>query len=992
MPSVPIIFKPGVDVQSTPALNAASWNESENIRFFQGLAQKGGGFELFTAEVAGGGRPTALWAWTSLAHIAYLGIGAQERISLFGADVTSDITPLSKLSTIPVALTTTVGSQTVIINDPVNQPLVGDWFFIRAPITVGGIILDGAYRVDTVVDPTHYTITAAQAATVAETDGGSAREFTTISGFTEVVVAMSNHGLFSGQVVFISEPVLVGGQTLFGNYIATVNSPNDYSINTPLPATAPSAFVFEHGGNMALAFLSGLIKAASATVEFYDDTATHINIAEGGEPVPYASSGTPTYAPGDVLTVIGGVGALGTVPVFTIATTRVVVVAISNVGTGGVPGPHTFRGIDGTASVLFEFTATVALDGTLTGASPVITVNGSYSANPSLTNMPILDLSGGTLIGATVNVGVWPDTLTVTTAGAMTVTPVNPAATTNSGSGRGALIDVGWGFGYAIADVLTPVGGVGTEPTFTIQSLNVVRVVIRDPGTGGSVGVHTFQGTTGTGTKYEFTQEVGGGGTLVGDPALTVNGSYTVEPTLVGDPITDLTDGTLTGATADPSLWPATVSTTTNGSMTTIPDNPAATSDSGAGHGAELNITWDYSAGSLNDLSKEYVILDNWGEFLLAVPARGPVYVWRPKDGPGTPLQNVGSAPQANLFGFIATQQQILVLAGTVNFGDDLFDPMLVRWSDVGDYTNFIPTSANQAGSFRLQLGSTIVAGLSVAGRNLIWTNLGIYTMQYQGLPFVFAFQPVGINCGLVGPQAMGTIGDVVMWMSQNQFYVVTGGGAPQPVPCSVWDEVFPNLDKANVHQVVCCTNSHFGEIAWYVPQTDGTITHAKLQVQSGNWDYTVIQPGTNLDRAAWTDQNVFGPPMGVDPEGNVYRQETTRDANGDPLVARLLSGLAMIAEGDQQYLLHHIYPDIKFDPTVPDGGVGTVWMKVYIYKDMQAPPRVKGPYPINAKTRRIPCRGRGKGLQFEFTSNDLAGWFRLGRVEYLATPDGSGG
>lgn len=990
MPSVPIVFKPGVDVQSTAALNAASWNESENIRFFQGLAQKAGGFELFTTAVDGGGRPTALRAWTSLAHIAYLAIGAQERVSLFGADVTSDITPLSKLSEIPVALTTTVGSQTVTITDPVNQPLEGDWFFVRAPVTVGGIILDGAYRVDSVVDPTHYTITAAQAATVAETDGGSAREFSSIAGSTEVIIAMSNHGLFSGQVIFISEPVTVDGQTLSGNYIVRVNGPNDYSVDATTIA-ATSAFVFEHGGNMALAFLSGLIKAASATVEFFTATDTHINIAEGGEPVPYALSGTATYAPGDVLTVIGGVGAVGTVPVFTVATTRVVAVTLNNLGTGGVPGPHTFRGIDGTASILFEFTAMVALDGTLTGATPVITVNGSYSANPSLTNMPILDLSGGTLVGATVNVGVWPDTLTVTTAGAMTVTPANPAATTNSGSGRGVLIRVGWGFGYAIADVLTPVGGTGEEPTFTVQTLNVVRVVVRAPGSGGSVGVHTFEGTTGTGTKYEFTQEVGGGGTLIGDPTLTVNGSYTVAPTLVGDPITDLTDGTLVGATVDPSMWPASVSTTTPGAMTTIPDNPVATSDSGAGHGAELNITWDYSAGQQNDLSKEYVVLDNWGEFLLAIPARGPVYVWRPQDGPATPLQNAGSAPQSNIFGFVASQQQILVLLGTINFGDDLFDPMLVRWSDVGDYTNFTPTSTNQAGSLRLQIGSTIIAGLSVAGRNLIWTDLAAFSLQYQGLPFVFSLQPIGINCGLVGPQAMGTLGDVVMWMGQNQFYVVSGGGSPQAVPCSVWDVVYPNIDKANVHQVVCCTNSLFGEVAWYVPQTDGTVTHAKLQVQSGNWDYTVIQPGSNLDRSAWVDQNVFGPPMGVDPDGNVYRQETTRDANGNPLVARLLSGLAMIAEGDQQYLLHHIYPDIKFDPT-DVGGVGTVNMTVYIYKDMQAAPRVKGPYPINAKTRRIPCRGRGKGLQFEFTSTDGGSWFRLGRVEYSATPDGPGG
>lgn len=991
MPPTPIIFKPGIDVQSTPALNAASWNESGNIRFFQGLVQKAGGFEQFAAQVANGGRPTALRAWTALSGIAELAIGSQERISLYASTLVSDITPLTKLSQVPISISTTADSQTVTIQDPLDQPMEGDWFLIRAPITVGGIILDGVYRVDSVIDPTHFTITAAVAASSTVVNGGAARQFITLAGNTTVTINLMNHGLFSGQVVFISEPVMVGGLTLSGNYIATATNADVYTIEAASPAITNDT-VDEHGGNLALAFLTGLIRATSATVEPFDEDASHISIAIGADVVPYVSGGVLTYAPGDLLTMIGGTGALGTVPVFEIVSTTVVTVAINAVGSGGTPGAHTFRGTTGPAGTYVEFSATVAPDGTLTGATPVITNPGQYFIdNPTLVGQPIVDLTDGSLTGATINVGMWPDTLDVTTPGAMIVFPANPVGTANSGTGRGATLNVGWDFGYAIGDVLTLVGGFGEEePTFSVVTLNVARVIIMAPGSGGTPGVHTFRGTTGTGTPFEFTAEIAGDGTLTGaEPDITVAGSYTVAPTLMGEPVTDITDGSLVGATVNVSMWPATVSLLTAGSMTTIPDNPAATSDSGDGSGAELNVTWDYSGGSQNNLSVEYITLDNWGEFLVAIPAKRPVYIWRPQDTPALPLQNVGSAPQSNITGFVAIQQQILVLCGTVNFGDDLFDPMLVRWSNAGDYTDFIPTSANQAGSVRLQLGSTIVAGLSVASRNLIWTDLGVYAMQYQGLPFVFSLQPIGVNCGLVGPHAVGTLGDTTLWMSQNQFYVIAGG-SPQAIPCSIWDQVFPNADKANFHLVTCATNAYYGEATFYVPQTDGTVTAARLQVQSGLWDYTTIDAGTTLDRSAWVDQNVFGAPMGADPAGNVYRQETTNDADGEVLEARLLSGLAMIAEGDQHAQLFHIYPDIKFGP---DGlGPGTVNMKVYIYKDMQAPPRAKGPYPINRQTRRIPCRGRGKGIQFEFTSSDLGNAWRLGRVEYDAIPDGNGG
>jgi len=144
MPPLPIVFQPGVDAQSTPALNAASWNESQNIRFFQGLAQKSGGFSEYTQQVDDAGRPSALRAWTALSGIANLAVAAGDYVSLFASDVVSNITPRTKVVTLPIDLSTTAGSTTVSIADPLSTPQEGDWFQIRAPLSVGGLILEGA--------------------------------------------------------------------------------------------------------------------------------------------------------------------------------------------------------------------------------------------------------------------------------------------------------------------------------------------------------------------------------------------------------------------------------------------------------------------------------------------------------------------------------------------------------------------------------------------------------------------------------------------------------------------------------------------------------------------------------------------------------------------------------------------------------------------------------------------------------------------------------
>ncbi len=617
MPPVPITLQPGVDAQSTPAQGATGWNESRNIRFFEGLAQKSGGFQHFTDEVAGGGRPVELRAWAALSGVRNLAIAGENRISLFASDVVTDITPVTENTLAPIWLSTVAGSPIITINDPLNAPAMGGWVRIRAPISSAGVIINGPYEVMSIVDPTHFTITATVNATATLTDAGAPRVFTTALDSRVVAVTLADHGLFSGEVDRITDPVVVGGIALEGNYVASVIDPNNYTILAATAATSTDT-VGENGGNIAYSFFS------------------------------------PT---------------------------------------------------------------------------------------------------------------------------------ANPAQ---------------------------------------------------------------------------------------------------------------------------------------------------------------------------NPLEVESVDLDNWGEFLVVIPQGGAVFVWKPTDGPNSPAQNVPTAPQANTSGFVSAQQQILVMCGSVNFATGLFDPLLVRWSDAGDYTQFTPLPSNQAGSFRLQLGSVIVAGLAVAGRGLVWTDLGLYVMQYESVPLVWGFQPIGVNCGLIGPKAMGTLGETVVWMSQNQFYVL--GGSPQVIPCSVWDLVFPNIDPANKRQSVCVTNAFFGEIAWYVPQLDGTTTKARLNISAGTWDYTIIQPEENTDRSAGIDQNVFGPPIGASPEGIVYREETGTDADTLPLPWRLVTGIAMIAQGDQVAFFRQIVPDIKFSND-QFAGPGTVKMLVYVYRDPQAAPRVKGPYLINARTRSIPSQ-----------------------------------
>lgn len=161
----------------------------------------------------------------------------------------------------------------------------------------------------------------------------------------------------------------------------------------------------------------------------------------------------------------------------------------------------------------------------------------------------------------------------------------------------GTIADAQSGSGsYAPADVLTTTGNTGTEPTFTVTHTKVMTAVVNDVGAGGTPGLTTFTGTSGTGTKFQCTGTIEAGGTLTGATlTVTVAGDYTVNPTdLAAEPITG---GSLTGATVTIKTGVLTATLTTAGALSATAANPRPTTVSpSGGTGATLNLVYSYVA------------------------------------------------------------------------------------------------------------------------------------------------------------------------------------------------------------------------------------------------------------------------------------------------------------------------------------------------------------------------------------------------------------
>ena len=380
--------------------------------------------------------------------------------------------------------------------------------------------------------------------------------------------------------------------------------------------------------------------------------------------------------------------------------------------------------------------------------------------------------------------------------------------------------------------------------------------------------------------------------------------------------------------------------------------------------------------------------LDNFGEFLLAVPSNGPLYVWMPTlPLPGTLATLVAGAPALSQGMFVANPQQIVVAYGASAGSGTQRDPLLLRWSDQSDYTDWTVTTTNQAGSFRLSRGSRIIGGINAPLGALIWTDLDIWSMTYQGFPLVWNIQQLSQNCGLIAQGAVGMLGGNIYWMSDHGFFTLGPGGAVQ-IPCTVWDFVYLDLDDANADKCIAAPNFHFSEIAWYFPSKSGGTgeidSYVKYNIAENKWDFG---RSAQYARTAWTDQNQNAPPFSVDLPGHLQQQDIGFDADGEPMAGvSVISGFADMADGGMNQRVRRFYPDFLFTDA-PESALEVSLLIRYFEGDT---PQIVGPFTVTPQTRYITLNARGREVALQIASDAAATWWRVGTPRMRVQPAGS--
>lgn len=405
----------------------------------------------------------------------------------------------------------------------------------------------------------------------------------------------------------------------------------------------------------------------------------------------------------------------------------------------------------------------------------------------------------------------------------------------------------------------------------------------------------------------------------------------------------------------------------------------------GGGYGTGTVITSQNAGTPINATDW---CLDNWGQILIANPYEGPIYTWDPTTNSQT-ATIIPEAPPVNQGVFVAMPQRQIIAWGTTYTG--IVDPLQIRWCDVENYNAWEITPTNQAGGYRIPKGSRIVQCIQGPQQGLIWTDLGLWAMQYVGLPYVYQFNEIGVGCGLIGRKAAGSVNGIVYWMGQSQFFRL-GGSGPEPIKCPVWDVIFQDLDMTNTGKIRFAANSRFGEVSWYYPtkESNGEVAaYVKYNFLLDAWDYGA------LGRTAWINESVLGPPIGAGTDTVIYQHETSPDAGTSAMNSSFQTGYFAMSEADVKMFVDQIWPDMKWGYYNQTQGAN-VYLTFYTTDYAGTAPTAEeqpatkyGPFLMTQATQFITPRMRGRLVSMKLESSDYGSFWRLGNIRYRVQQDG---
>jgi len=398
--------------------------------------------------------------------------------------------------------------------------------------------------------------------------------------------------------------------------------------------------------------------------------------------------------------------------------------------------------------------------------------------------------------------------------------------------------------------------------------------------------------------------------------------------------------------------------------------------------------------GSASDISSGNQLRlysqDNFGEDLVLNVRGGGIYYHDTSGGLATRAVDISeilgqsNAPTIALQVMVSDIDQHVIAFGVNPLGSSAIDPLFIRFSDQQNAIDWTPTATNTAGGVRINSGSIIIGAIQAREEILIFTDVSLHSMRFVGPPFVFNFSTISTDTSMISPNAAVNARGSVFFMDEGGFFVYNG--SVQPLPCSVKDYVFSNLNIGQAFKVFAAENSAHSEVTWFYPI--GTGNTEITNYVTYNYEENLWSIGT-LTRGAWFDSGLGNFPLAssviTDTDQNyLYEHEKGFDDDGLPLTAYVESGDLEIGDGNAFMFMTGIIPDFSFKGTDPSVDM-TIKGRDYPLQDTSTLATTT----ITPNTTESHIRARSRHPVIRVESNGEGYGWRLGTLRIDVRQDG---
>lgn len=372
-------------------------------------------------------------------------------------------------------------------------------------------------------------------------------------------------------------------------------------------------------------------------------------------------------------------------------------------------------------------------------------------------------------------------------------------------------------------------------------------------------------------------------------------------------------------------------------------------------------------------------------------------------------VQKVIFAPSGHLLALACTEYNA---AGAPPDYLGNFNPMVIRWANVDaeigpDPLNWQPAVNNTAGFLYIRSGTEIVTAINTRQETLVFTNVGLESIQFLGTADVFGAQTMSSAISIMGANVVAEANNIVYWMGTDKFYSYSG--RVDTLPCTLRQYVFQDINFSLANIFFAGTNNQFNEVVWfYASGASNVINRYVIYNYAENiWYYG------QLHRTAWIDEGVTQTPIAA-ADGWIYQHEVGND-NGQPLgatplpiVSYIQSADVDIDDGDKFMLVRRVIPDVNFTGSATEYNNLPLTPEVEMTVGVRNFPgalsattnasndstirNVTTTATIDQYTNQVFVRCRGRQMNFKISSDGLGVRWQLGLPRVDARPDGTRG